>query len=356
MKSVSIHQNKARSIRLASLGLVIVLPLLGACGGGGGGGGGTSAQVTGAAAVTAPPPAPPSESPAEQPEDEPADVSEDTYARVYLTSSQDVDFTEGRIPARDPWSRYGFPELLRESTRLVPQEDTASLVEACGDARCYSAIVTTAQLEAAEQLGTEVFFLTALSTAIANELSGLPPEEATDRLQQITELLLVEPTGENDYVTLLTLDLHGSPADLSQLTRPALLEAAEALILKNGLPRISELIADAGVQTSELLASDTFVFSSSWDLAVDVDISSRRVSPTFLAICGEYVESEDGYEVDYADCQLKTPLDAGRYIGSLRMTGNSDELLVTIIPMDDPTALEYQLWSRAEEGPVLTVR
>ena len=133
-----------------------------------------------------------------------------------------------------------------------------------------------------------------------------------------------------------------------QLARPALLAETETQIAAQGAPTIGALLATAGLQTRELSASESFVFSSSRELAIDVDISARRTAPTFLSVCGNFTQPEGTYRVNYADCQLKVPLLQGRYTGSLRITGGVEQLLVILMPLEDPNAVEYVEWSLPE--------
>ena len=64
--------------------------------------------------------------------------------------------------------------------------------------------------------------------------------------------------------------------------------------------------------------------------------------------------------MNYADCQLKAPLLQGRYTGSLRITGGVEQLLVILMPLEDPNAVEYVEWSLperdADREAVLRVR
>lgn len=187
-----------------------------------------------------------------------------------------------------------------------------------------------------------------LNTAIANEWDELSEAALGERL---AHRLLSVPKGEQDYARLLSLDLHNNPEHLAQLARPALLADAEAQIASNGAPGIGELIATAaGLQTRELFASGSFLFSSSRELTIDVDISARRTAPTFLSVCGDFTRRAGTYRVNYADCQFKTPLQKGRYTGVLRTAGGLEQILVTLMPLEDPSALRYIEWSLPERG------
>ena len=256
----------------------------------------------------------------------------------------------------DDTSEAACNETRRGSAKC-PGADDALFLEACNENRCYSAVVTMNLLQAAEQHeALEVLYLSALSTAIANELAELPEASVGERLKQMATQLLSEPTDEQDYATLLSLDLHNNPEHLTQIARPALLAAAETQIASDTAPTISDLIATAGLQTQELFASESFVFSNSRELEIDVDISARRTAPTFLSVCGDFTHRDGKYQVNYADCQLKAPLQRGRYTGSLRITGGLEQLLVTLMPLENPNAVEHIERSLSHRESVLTVR
>lgn len=239
-------------------------------------------------------------------------------------------------------------ECNRAGSASCPEEDDALFLEACNEGRCYSAVMSLDLLQAAVQRQAPALYLSALSTAIANEWAEQPATALDEHVQRLAHQLLSAPAGEQDYPTLLGLDLHNNPEHLGQLARPALLAEAEARIAAQGAPTIGALLATAGLQTRELSASESFVFSSSRELAIDVDISARRTAPTFLSVCGNFTQPEGTYRVNYADCQLKAPLLQGRYTGSLRITGGVEQLLVVLMPLEDPNAAEYVEWSLPE--------
>ena len=239
-------------------------------------------------------------------------------------------------------------ECNQAGSARCPEEDDALFLEACNEGRCYSAVMSLDLLQSAVERQAPALYLSALSTAIAHEWAEQPATALGEHVQRLAHQLLSAPAGEQDYPTLLSLDLHNNPEHLGQLARPALLAEAEAQIAAQGAPTIGALLATAGLQTRELSASESFVFSSSRELAIDVDISARRTAPTFLSVCGNFTQPEETYRVNYADCQLKAPLLQGRYTGSLRITGGVEQLLVVLMPLEDPNAVEYVEWSLPE--------
>ena len=325
------------------------------------------------------------------------------FASVYFAAATSEastanEATEGRVAAQSQWAEFAPGDVLREARRLAepsaaeepvaalgrwigslfgaasgtgagpaaagggasrdecnragsarcPEEDDALFLEACNEGRCYSAVMSLDLLQAAVERQAPALYLSALSTAIANEWAEQPATALGEHVQRLAHQLLSAPAGEQDYASLLGLDLHNNPEHLGQLARPALLAEAEAQIAAQGAPTIGALLTTAGLQTRELSASESFVFSSSRELAIDVDISARRTAPTFLSVCGNFTQPEGTYRVNYADCQLKAPLLQGRYTGSLRITGGVEQLLVILMPLEDPNALETIQWSLPE--------
>lgn len=324
------------------------------------------------------------------------------FASVYFaapagqaSTATEAAADEGRVAAQSHWAEFAPGDVLREARRLAepsaaaeepvsalghwigslfgaasgtgaagggasrdecnqagsarcPEGHDALFLQACNEGRCYSAVMSLDLLQAAVERQVPALYLSALSTAIANEWAEQAATALDERVQRLAQQLLSAPAGEQDYPSLLGLDLHNNPEHLGQLARPALLAEAEAQIAAQGAPTIGALLATAGLQTRELSASESFAFSSSRELAIDVDISARRTAPTFLSVCGNFTRPEGTYRVNYADCQLKAPLLQGRYTGSLRITGGVEQLLVILMPLEDPNALEYVEWSLPE--------
>lgn len=251
---------------------------------------------------------------------------------------------------------FVFSDVLTTSPDIVREPSLPLIIKACQDEVCYYAVVFPEDYAMNEWdlVGGKVS-LTGLSTAIYHQVKELPAGEVRARLNELTDLVLSEDVEERRYASLLALDL-GVEQSMSSLRDEALVVEAERLVAQGEQPMLMVLI-NAGVKnTSELAASRDFVFSDSWDLTVDVDISARTNAPSYLMICSDFERRANGYKVAYNNCALKTDLVDGRFESTLRMTGTTRELLVTIMPLENPEAVEQTVWVREGSDDSLRLR
>jgi hypothetical protein len=279
-------------------------------------------------------------------------------ARLYHWPDRGTAIAERQlVPIGNEHIGYLFADILFEAPQLKDLPDRSYLLESCLDAICYSAVVFPGQFRLTNEGEVAgAVHLTSISTAIAADTAELGSDQVAHRIDTLTRLILGEDEEVTDYTHLLRLDLHGNPEHAQLLAHPALLEKADEKIALGETPRLSRLLQDAGIQTSELVASETFLFSNSWDFTIDLDVSGRQSGRLYLTLCGDYEQDGDGFAVDYSNCQLKTAVDDGKYTALLRLTGLTDRLLVTIVPMNNPQQVEYVEWRRDRDGDRLTVR
>ena len=285
-------------------------------------------------------------------------LPEGSVTRLYHWPDRGEPIAERSLmPIGDRQTGYLFSDILSEQPGLADAGERAYLLESCLEDECYSAVVFPGQFRISK--GGEVVglvHLTALSTAMANYTAGLPQDEIPARLSTLARTMLRPGLKPVDYQGFLALDLHGKPGDAGRLKQPALLSRAQGQITAGSAPSLSQLMENGGVQTSDLVASETFLFSNSWDLAIDIDVSARRPGDVYLTVCGDYRRDGEQFVVDYSNCQLKTALNDGRFQGSLRLTGVTGALLVTLVSISNPDELEFIEWQRSDSGDQLTIR
>lgn len=252
---------------------------------------------------------------------------------------------------------FVFSDVLETNPEIAGEPSLALIIKACQGEICYYAVVFPEDYSLNEWnlVGGEVS-LTGLSTSIYHQVKELPAGEVRARLNELTDLLLSEDVEQRSYASLLALNVSGAGEPVSSLRDGALPVEAERLVSQGEQPMLMVLI-NAGVKnTSELSTSRDFVFSDSWDLKVDVDISARTNIPSYLMICSDFERRASGYKVAYNNCALKTNLVGGRFESTLRMTGNTRELLVTIMPLENLEALEQTVWVREGSDDSLGLR
>lgn len=74
-----------------------------------------------------------------------------------------------------------------------------------------------------------------------------------------------------------------------------------------------------------------FNFSTSYTVAVDVDISNRTTDRAYLSLCDDYTQLEDdSFVVNYENCSIRTALESGVYESSLTLANNTSQMLSII--------------------------
>ena len=247
-----------------------------------------------------------------------------------------------------------FTQLLIDAPDLYTGADAPYLLESCVEEVCYYAVLFPGDFRMKAN-GTIGGFaaMTPLSTAMYADVRELPAEQVRPRLDSLAALVTTDDAA-GDYAGFVTLDYQRVARHAALIADPAVSDEAERRIQAGELPSLSELLGSS-ITTGDLQAPGDFIFSSAWQLVVDADVA-RRLPNAYLAICREYQREGDGYDVNYGNCLLKTPLAEGRFQTELRMQSDATELLAVLIPLDDPEALEYHSWSRAADGETLTVR
>ena len=250
-----------------------------------------------------------------------------------------------------------FSDALMKNPELAADPSLPMIIKACEEEVCYYVVVYPSDYSL-DQWGLikgEVS-LSGLSTALYHQVKDLPAEAVRARLDELADLVVLETVEDRSYAGLLALDIRRVEEDRSALKDEALAQEAELEVSQGNEPTIMALINARAKKTSELTASREFVFSDSWDLVVDIDVSARITAPSYLMICGDFEREGGDYKVAYNNCALKTDLVDGRFESTLRMTGTTEELLVTIMSLENPEDMQHTLWVREESQSTLRLR
>lgn len=250
-----------------------------------------------------------------------------------------------------------FGNALKTNPELADRSGMPMVIEACEETVCYNAVVFPEDYKS-DKWGLIVgsVSLTGLSTAMYHQVKDLPASEVRARLEELTSLVTADGIDSVSYVALISLDIRRVESDREYLLDESLAQAAGDLVAQGEKPTLMSLVNANAKKTSELTASREFAFSDSWDLSVDVDISSRITVPSYLMICHDFQRIGSGYTVAYDNCALKTDLVEGRFESTLRMTGTTRELLVTVMRFDAPDNLEQTIWVRDASTNTLKIR
>lgn len=251
---------------------------------------------------------------------------------------------------------YVFSNLLRTNPTLDADPAAPAVIESCHEDSCYYAVVFPEDyaVGAGGWIQGSVS-LTGLSTAMYHQVKELSAGEVRARLDALASMVVVEEEDEG-YKAFLTLDTRRVEADREMMEDMVIVEEAADLVASGESPTLLDIINAGATKTKDLNVSSDFVFSDSWDLAVDVDISARNQGPSYLILCSEFSPNGAGYDVSYDNCLLKTVLVDGRFEGSLKMTGTTDTLLITVMSLLAPDDMEQTVWMRDESGSELSVQ
>ncbi len=250
---------------------------------------------------------------------------------------------------------FDFSGLPIEHPELSSPDDYPWLLEACDEELCYSIVLFASDFDqdAYGKLSGDAS-MSALSTLMANEVRGMPVDQVRPALDALSAELTFD--GEADYAAFIALDPRRYQKSREMLLYPALYAEAVDMLRAQPSATVRSLLGKEVETTSDLVVSSDFEFDSSWQLNVDIDLSSRLEADAYLLLCREFESSGDGYIVDYSSCPLKAPLQPGIWQGEVKLTGIVEELIVVIMPLHNPNNPEYALWQREVDGKTLLLR
>ena len=250
---------------------------------------------------------------------------------------------------------FNLSNLSIENPELSSTDDYPWLFEACNKEQCYSMVLFSNDFkrEFAGKLSGEVS-MSVLSTLMANEVKGLPADKVRSALDTLSAELSHD--GVTDYAAFIALYPRRLPMSREKLLYPALYDEAVALHHSQPAATVQTLLGKEVEKTASLEVSSDFAFDSSWQLIVDVDLYSWRNTPAYLLLCSDFEASGGVYTVDYSSCPLKTPLPSGDWMGEVKLTRKVEELIVVIMPLQNPNDPDYTLWQRAIDGEMLILR
>ena len=107
--------------------------------------------------------------------------------------------------------------------------------------------------------------------------------------------------------------------------------------------------------TSDITTSETFKFTSSYSVNVDLSVSDDQMDQVFVNLCSGFESAGDGYEIDYDSCLVRSSLPGGRYTGEILVPNHVDSLLAEIRFFDADKSPDYQLWSNLSDGSTLVL-
>ena len=105
-------------------------------------------------------------------------------------------------------------------------------------------------------------------------------------------------------------------------------------------------------RTADLVASETFDFTSSYDVSVNVNLGPG--ANRYLNICNDFLRNGDQADINYGSCVLQTPLENGEYRGTMSLTNDIRDLAIAIWDYTggEPT---YYFWNLDANGFAVSV-
>jgi hypothetical protein len=274
------------------------------------------------------------------------DLESPVAARVGLSSAGLNDYFDGD---------FIFLDLLQEQSVSNEELSAPWLLRACYEDVCYSAVLFADLFELnSEQMISGYASLTAISTAMANQVRGLPAGQVRAALDSLASQVLAD--GDDDYAFFLALDPTRRIADREKLVSIEFFFESQEIIAQQPNATINELFGNPEKATEDLSVPDGFLFDGSQVVSIDVDVSSRIVEDAYLLICSQFDTTIDGYDVDFGACQLSTLLRNGSYSAELSLADSVEALLAVILPLEKPDDASYEVWSRELDGANFLVR
>lgn len=122
--------------------------------------------------------------------------------------------------------------------------------------------------------------------------------------------------------------------------------AEETSITEENQPADPPVVNTAIGSTNELVATDSFLFKSSYDVRVSV-----QVSPSYgaMTIC----QLRENLQPDYGHCLLRASLDAGVYEGQLLVTNDTQNLALTLWDFNDAENPAVNYWNLQTDGELI---
>jgi len=98
-------------------------------------------------------------------------------------------------------------------------------------------------------------------------------------------------------------------------------------------------------ETSTLVATEDFEFKSSSNKGLTVDMAEMRGQMSYLSICPDYTKNanDNGYDVDYNNCLLKTRMTDGYYELTIDIPNQYSQLLAVAWPLEAGNTPAYSV-------------
>jgi hypothetical protein len=251
-----------------------------------------------------------------------------------------------------------FVELLIERPALNTDPATPYLLEACEGSLCYQAVLFPGDFSLNGKGQIKGYAtLSALSSVLYREVENLGSAQVKPRLDDLAaQLLRADDKAPRDYSRFIGLDTLRLDGHREQLMDQDLENRTNDLWQAGQRPALAQLLSASVQSTGDLAVPDDFLFSSSWTLDIDVDVSERFPGRSYLVICNRFEVQGNTVDVDYDNCQLKTPLRNGIHSAQLQMSAATTALLAMVISLDSPEQRWHQQWQRSIDGNTLRLR
>lgn len=274
------------------------------------------------------------------------DLNSPVAARVGLSSPVRNGYFNGD---------FSFWDLLQGQSFSDRELSAPWLLRTCHEDVCYSAVLFADLFELnSEQVLDGYASLTAISTAMANQVRGLPASDVRAALDGLASQVLI--SGGTDYASFLALDPKRRIDHREKLISIEFFFESQEVIAQQPNATISMLLGYPAKTTEELAVPEGFLFDGSQRVSVDVDVSLRISESAHLLICSDFDTTIDGYDVDFGSCQLSTLLRNGSYSAELSLADSVAVLLAVILPLATPDDASYEVWSRESDGANFVIR
>lgn len=101
--------------------------------------------------------------------------------------------------------------------------------------------------------------------------------------------------------------------------------------------------------TGEMDVAEDFLFPTSFELNIEVNVSGRLPGRSYFQICSRFEKiSESKYVIDYGSCLLRGPAIGGQLSHTVHVANHIEHLIVELLQFDEDAAPEHHIFKTTE--------
>jgi hypothetical protein len=106
---------------------------------------------------------------------------------------------------------------------------------------------------------------------------------------------------------------------------------------------LEESLDQGAVATADLRVPAGYSFNQTYALALAVANQQQRAG--YLSVCSDFSQQEQGYVVNYANCQLRVALE-GDFAATLDLPNNVNSIIAVVWYFDTDQPADFAVWEK----------